>query len=149
MTVHISSSVFAAWMRGRLLSDSRAGVAATGYVAATSHVAFLFGCTARQPNRNGNQYFMPMAARTSSRVSSAIAFAALVTVMQDVADCVHILGQLGAALAVRGQNSFTDSVTYFFKRAGAGVADLLGDFLRVAAGHQDRRWSAARRPADG
>ena len=56
--------------------------------------------------------------------------------MQDVADGIHILGQFGAALAVRGQELVHGFDHVLLQRACTGVADFLGDVLRIAAGHQ-------------
>ena len=61
---------------------------------------------------------------------------ALVALVQDVANRVHILGQLGAALAVRGQERVDRLGHILLERAGTGIADLLGDLLRVAACRQ-------------
>ena len=59
-----------------------------------------------------------------------------VAVVQDVADGVHVLGELCAALAMRGEELVHGLNHVRLERAGARIADFGGNVLRVAAGHQ-------------
>ena len=103
MTVHISPSVFAAWMCGRWLSDinswCRRNRIRCGDQSRCVSVR-LHGAAAEQKRKSvlhahGGAHLVE--GFLGDRVRT------LVAVMQDVADHVHVLGQLGAALAVRGQ----------------------------------------------